>query len=162
VFAPLFELVSEPPTAIVVEPSALTGRIAVWVEEGEVVLAFPAEPGSGLYTTSCTPERSHSDAQDRTVRSASVSARAENPNVKNSVAASFTPADSPMTLEDHMASAERLVLSTPDVEIGQAATDFALPVHDFSGGHLQPTGQVLRLIEVARNQPVALIFGSYT
>jgi hypothetical protein len=89
-------------------------------------------------------------------------ARPENPKVKDSVAAGFTAADSPMTLEEYMTSAERLALSTPDVEVGQTAPDFALPVYDFSGGNQQSTGRVLRLVEVARDQPVALIFGSYT
>ena len=88
--------------------------------------------------------------------------RPENPTVKDSMAASFTPADSPMTLEDYGASETRLALSTPDVNVSEAAFDFDLPVYDFSSGSREETGEVFHLLDVAVNQPVALIFGSYT
>ncbi|MBI2167944.1 MAG: hypothetical protein HYU28_00355 [Actinobacteria bacterium] len=87
---------------------------------------------------------------------------AENPKVKDSAAAGFTPADSPMTYEDYLASESHRALSTPAVVIGEPAHDFALPVDDFSDGTRRETGKVFRLQEVAANQPVALIFGSYT
>jgi hypothetical protein len=61
-----------------------------------------------------------------------------------------------------MASEERRALSTPDVEVGQPAVDFALPIYDFSAGSRESTGATFRLRDVATNQPVALVFGSYT
>lgn len=88
--------------------------------------------------------------------------RPENPKVKDSMAASFTPADSPRTLEDYMASETRRDLSTPDVAVGQIAADFTLPVYDFSSGSREVTGETIHLLGVATNEPVALIFGSYT
>jgi hypothetical protein len=88
--------------------------------------------------------------------------RPENPRVKESMAASFTPADSPLTVEDYMASATRRQLSTPDVTVGELAADFALPIFDFSNGVRRETGESFHLLAVAANQPVALIFGSYT
>ena len=84
----------------------------------------------------------------------------ENPKVKQSVAAGFTPADSPLTLEDVMESHAHL--ATPDLAVGDAAFDFDLPVYDFSAGDRRDTGERFHLQEVARNQPVALVFGSYT
>ena len=91
-----------------------------------------------------------------------MAARPENPTVKDSVAASITPADSPMTLEDYLAGEVRQALSPPAVTVGQQAVDFTLPLHDFSSGGRVETGKAFRLLEVAENQPVALIFGSYT
>lgn len=87
---------------------------------------------------------------------------AENPRVKDSAAARFTPDDSPMTFEDYVASEEHRALSTPDVVVGEPAHDFALPVYDFSDGTRRETGESFRLLDAAANQPVALIFGSYT
>ena len=78
------------------------------------------------------------------------------------MASSFTPADSPLTLEDYMASEERRALSTPDVEVGKIAADFALPTYDFASGSCELTTEAFHLLEVAQNQPVALVFGSYT
>lgn len=86
--------------------------------------------------------------------------RPENPKVKGSVAAGFTPADSPLTFEDVMES--HADLATPDVTVGEVAFDFDLPVFDFSSGFRDETGRSFHLQEVARNQPVALLFGSYT
>jgi len=91
-----------------------------------------------------------------------MTSRPENPKVKDSVAASFTPADSPMTLEDYGASSTRLALSTPDVSVSEAAFDFDLPVSNFSSGRREETGGAFHLLDAAVNQPVALIFGSYT
>ena len=88
--------------------------------------------------------------------------RAENPKVKESVAASFTPADSPMTYEDYAASDAHVDLSTPRVAVGEPAIDFELPLYDFSDGSRRDTGETFHLMQVAANQPVALVFGSYT
>lgn len=99
---------------------------------------------------------------DRRLSWAVMTVRPENPRVRDSMASSFTPADSPRTVEDYMASEERRALSTPAVEVGKIAADFALPVYDFVSGSRELTTETFRLLEVARNQPVALVFGSYT
>ena len=91
-----------------------------------------------------------------------MAARPENPKVKDSMAASFTSTDSPMTLEDYLASEVRQALSSPSVTVGEPAADFALAVHDLSTGCRADTGAIFRLLDVAENQPVALIFGSYS
>lgn len=69
--------------------------------------------------------------------------------------ASITPADSPLTYEDVMSSPVHSELLTPTVQPGDAAPDFTLERVD------QP-GATVNLRQVATNQPVALIFGSYT
>lgn len=82
--------------------------------------------------------------------------------MKESAAASITPPDSPHTLEDYMAGETHRVLAAPDVEVGRPAYDFELPVYDISDGTRRATGATFHLQDVAANQPVALIFGSYT
>ena len=67
----------------------------------------------------------------------------------------FTPADSPLTVADVMGSPEYLDLMTPKVSVGEQAFDFDLP-------RLDRHGERVRLSAFAGNQPVALIFGSYT
>jgi hypothetical protein len=67
----------------------------------------------------------------------------------------ITPADSPMTLGDIMASPEHLELMTPEVIVGQEAVDFDLSV-------LGRPMERVRLSQFAGSRPVALIFGSYT
>jgi hypothetical protein len=69
--------------------------------------------------------------------------------------AAMTPSDSPLTLEDVFSSPTYAELVTPTVQPGDAAPDFTLERAD------DPRVTV-QLSEVARNQPVALIFGSYT
>ena len=69
--------------------------------------------------------------------------------------ASFTPVDSPMSVSDVMESPEYLDLMMPKVGVGEQAPDFDLPRLDRPGGRF-------RLSAFADNQPVALIFGSYT
>ena len=69
--------------------------------------------------------------------------------------ASFTPADSPLTAADVMTSPEYLDLMKPEVTPGDTAVDFELP-------RLDSPNQRVRLSSFAGNQPVALIFGSYT
>ena len=68
--------------------------------------------------------------------------------------ASFTPEDSPLTLADLMTRPEYLELMAPVVVEGDQAPDFELPR---LGG-----GGTVRLADVAKNQPVVLVFGSYT
>jgi len=74
----------------------------------------------------------------------------------------ITATDSPMTVEDYLSNEKRQTLSTPTVAVDETAPDFALAVHDFSTGRRVPTSATFHLLDVAMNQPVALIFGSYT
>lgn len=68
--------------------------------------------------------------------------------------ASFTPHDSPLTLDDVMASPLYGDLLTPKVTAGDRAIDFTLPRLDDEG--------TVTLSQFEGRQPVALIFGSYT
>ena len=65
-----------------------------------------------------------------------------------------TPSDSPLGLEDVMASPDYLELRTPSLAPGDRAFDFALPVLEGSG--------TVTLPDFAGDRPVALVFGSYT
>lgn len=67
----------------------------------------------------------------------------------------ITPADSPLKMSDVVSSPMYADLFTPTVEVGGPAFDFTLP-------HLDRNGGTVRLSDFAGNQPVALIFGSYT
>ncbi len=69
-----------------------------------------------------------------------------------------TPEDSPMTLQDVMASAQHRDLSTAKLTVGDPAFPFTLPVLGGAG----PIGEQVSLAELAGVRPVALIFGSYT
>ena len=71
-----------------------------------------------------------------------------------------TPADSPLALEDVMASPVYLALRTPDLAVGDPALDFELPLLD--GETHERTGETVRLSSFAGGRPVALVFGSYT
>ena len=71
-----------------------------------------------------------------------------------------TPADSPLTLDDVMSSPLYRGLMTPDVAEGEQAPRFDLPLLD-PETH-QPSGDRVRLSELTRARPVALVFGSYT
>jgi hypothetical protein len=64
------------------------------------------------------------------------------------------PADSPLTLQDVVGSAEYRNLMTAKVAVGDLAPDFELARLDGAGS--------IRLGSLATEQPVALIFGSYT
>jgi hypothetical protein len=68
--------------------------------------------------------------------------------------ASFTPADSPLTLGDVMASQVYMDLATPKLAAGDPAIDFTLPRAD--------DHRAVTLSQFSGYQPVALIFGSYT
>ena len=63
---------------------------------------------------------------------------------------------------DIMADANHQRLSTADVSPGGPAYNFCAPIYDFSSGAQVATGKVFDLLDSARAQPVALIFGSYT
>ena len=64
------------------------------------------------------------------------------------------PKDSPLTLQDVIASAEYRNLATAKVAEGDTAPDFELPRLDGDG--------TVRLASLVRERPVALVFGSYT
>ena len=65
-----------------------------------------------------------------------------------------TPDDSPLTLQDVMASADYRDLMTAKVAEGDVAPDFELPSLDGE--------RTVRLAELRAERPVALVFGSYT
>lgn len=75
---------------------------------------------------------------------------------------SITPEDSPKTPADLERDPEMRDLSTANLAEGDEAFDFDLPVYDFSEGNERLTGETFHLSEVARDRPVALVFGSYT
>jgi hypothetical protein len=64
-----------------------------------------------------------------------------------------TPADSPLTMEDVLASPVYGDLMTPKLAPGDPAFPFELP---------RDTGELVRLADFAGRMPVALVFGSYT
>jgi len=65
----------------------------------------------------------------------------------------LAPKDSPLNLQDILASPDYRDLSTPRVAEGNAAPDFELPL--VGGGTAHLSG-------LLRERPVALVFGSYT
>ena len=64
------------------------------------------------------------------------------------------PKDSPLTLQDVMASEDYRDLMTAKVREGELAPDFELPLIDGNG--------YVRLSSLVEERPVALVFGSYT
>ena len=64
------------------------------------------------------------------------------------------PPDSPLTLQDVLASGEYRNLMTAKVAAGDVAPDFELARLDGAG--------TVRLSSLLSEQPVALVFGSYT
>ena len=64
-----------------------------------------------------------------------------------------TPADSPLTMQDIMASPAYRDLMTPKLRGRRPAYPFELP---------RDTGELVRLSDYAGRMPVALVFGSYT
>jgi hypothetical protein len=76
------------------------------------------------------------------------------------VAGPPTPADSPLTMDDVMASPRHRALMTADVAVGEVGPDFELPLLD--PVTRAPTGETVRLASFAGERPVALVFGSYT
>jgi hypothetical protein len=67
---------------------------------------------------------------------------------------SNAPKDSPLTMQDVLASADYRNLMTAKVAVGDPAPDFDLPRLDGAG--------TVGLSSLVAEQPVALIFGSYT
>jgi len=74
----------------------------------------------------------------------------------------FTPEDSPKTPMDVVDDPVLKDLATAKLGPGDVAFDFDLPIYDFSDGGERATGARFHLQDVAADQPVALIFGSYT
>jgi hypothetical protein len=66
----------------------------------------------------------------------------------------LAPKDSPLTLQDVMASPDYRDLMTPSVGEGDRAPDFELRRLDGEGS--------VRLSSLLAERPVALVFGSYT
>jgi hypothetical protein len=64
------------------------------------------------------------------------------------------PKDSPLTMQDVLASEDYRNLMTAKVSVGDPAPDFDLARIDGTG--------TVRLSSLTAEQPVALIFGSYT
>jgi hypothetical protein len=64
------------------------------------------------------------------------------------------PEDSPLTLQDVMASADYRDLMTAKVAEDELAPDFELPSLD--------ADRTVRLADLLAERPVALVFGSYT
>jgi len=73
-----------------------------------------------------------------------------------------TAPDSPQTFTEAFSDLEFMKLAIPVVEQGGRAHDFDLEIYDFSSGSKKLTGARFNLGEASANQPVALIFGSYT
>jgi len=73
-----------------------------------------------------------------------------------------TPADSPLTMQDVLASPAYRDLSTPKLKAGDAAFSFTLSRLDMTGGVPIATGRAVSLESFRGRQPVALVFGSYT
>ena len=66
-----------------------------------------------------------------------------------------TPADSPLTMEEALASELYRDLGRPRLQEGDPAYPFELP-------RLDVPGETVRLADYAGVRPVALVFGSYT
>jgi hypothetical protein len=73
-----------------------------------------------------------------------------------------TPQDSAKTPMDVFGDPKFQRLANADLGAGDPAFDFSLPIYDFSSGIERATGETFHLAEVAKEKPVALIFGSYT
>lgn len=75
---------------------------------------------------------------------------------------SFTPEDSPKTPMDMMVDPKQQDLGTPNISEGDDCYDFSSKICDFSDCTEKDTGKMFHLSGVAKEKPVALIFGSYT
>ena len=74
----------------------------------------------------------------------------------------ITPEDSPKTPMEVRADPKHQDLFTPNVSEGDLAYDFHSKIYDYSDGIEKDTGRIFSLLEVSKEKPVALIFGSYT
>jgi len=79
--------------------------------------------------------------------------RADAFKIETMATESGTPSDSPLTMEDVMASPVYRDLMTPKLAVGDPAFPFELP---------RDTGETVRLADLIGVTPVALVFGSYT
>ena len=75
---------------------------------------------------------------------------------------SITPEDSPKTPMDLFEDPRHKDLATASLSRGDPAYDFESKIYDYSDGTEKDTGQLFHLADIAREKPVALIFGSYT
>jgi hypothetical protein len=73
-----------------------------------------------------------------------------------------TPPDSPLTMQDVLASPLYRNLTTAKLSVGDPAYPFTLPRLDPSEGRPRATGKTVSLESFRGTKPVALIFGSYT
>ncbi|MFV1991621.1 MAG: hypothetical protein ACC652_12860 [Acidimicrobiales bacterium] len=76
--------------------------------------------------------------------------------------AKITPEDSTQTMLEAFSDPDFANMTVPTIAEGEPAYDFDLALYDFSSGARTDTGKTFRLQAMAANQPVALIFGSYT
>ncbi len=74
----------------------------------------------------------------------------------------ITPDDSPKTPMDIMSDPIHKGLATTTLAQGDLAYDFESRIYDYSDGTEKVTPELFRLAQVAKEKPVALIFGSYT
>jgi hypothetical protein len=74
--------------------------------------------------------------------------------IRSRIRDGLAPDDSPLRVEDVMASPDYRDLMTPQVAEGDPAPDFELPTPD--------GGETIRLSALFEQRPVALVFGSYT
>ena len=74
----------------------------------------------------------------------------------------ITPEDSPKTPLDIWAEPRHQDLGTAILAEGDDAYDFSSRIYDYSDGIEKDSGNMFHLAEVAKEKPVALIFGSYT
>ena len=63
---------------------------------------------------------------------------------------------------DVLADPAHVALATAELGVGDPAFGFSAPIYDFSNGQKVITGRHFDLLEVAKEKPVALVFGSYT
>ena len=73
-----------------------------------------------------------------------------------------TPDDSPLTMQDVLASPHYRELSTAKLRVGDPAFPFTLPRLDAAEAVARPTAHSVGLESFRGKQPVALVFGSYT
>jgi len=74
----------------------------------------------------------------------------------------ITPDDSAKTPMDVMSDPVHIDLATANLEQGQMAYNIVSKLYDYSDGTERTTDTMFDLLEVAKEKPVALIFGSYT
>ncbi len=74
----------------------------------------------------------------------------------------ITPEDSPKTPMDVMADPLRTDLATATLQVGDTAYNFTSRIYDYSDGTEKVTSNMFDLAAIAKEKPVALIFGSYT